>query len=248
MGYWDYDEPYWEPSEADILFDEIKDKLIDAAKDSLKSDMESLKLRNEYLEKRNRELEKKISQVEQKERDLNYKAENLKREVEKEFYAKNVQDIFEEWLNHAEVWYAEAIPYDRPKCNLCNEERKWVVEFPDGSTTYKDCTCNKKDYVYEPRISQSTWSKFHKTKIAESIWGDKCRVYLSSSYQPNKEYAASYDCYSEFHIERVFERFNDETIEYHKNKRYGERLAFESKEECQKYCNWLNEERKKQND
>ena len=72
MGYWDYDESYWEPSEADILFDEIKDKLIDAAKDSLKSDIESLKLRNEYLEKRNQELEKKISKIEQKERQDYY--------------------------------------------------------------------------------------------------------------------------------------------------------------------------------
>lgn len=45
MSYWDYEEPMWEPSEADELFDEIKSKPIGAAKDSLKSDMESLKRR-----------------------------------------------------------------------------------------------------------------------------------------------------------------------------------------------------------
>lgn len=53
MSYWDYDEPVWEPSEADELFDEMKSKLVEAAKASLKNDMESLKRRNEYLEKRN---------------------------------------------------------------------------------------------------------------------------------------------------------------------------------------------------
>ena len=37
MSYYDYDELYWEPSEADELFDEIKDKLIDSAKSSLKN-------------------------------------------------------------------------------------------------------------------------------------------------------------------------------------------------------------------
>lgn len=42
MGYWDYDEPVWEPSEADEIFDELKAKLVDAAKDSLKSEMETL--------------------------------------------------------------------------------------------------------------------------------------------------------------------------------------------------------------
>lgn len=245
MSYYDYDEPYWEPSEADELFDEIKDKLIDSAKSSLKNDMDMLRSENTYLKKRNEELEKKIYEVEQKERELDYKEKNLKREVEKEFYAKNVRDVFEEWLNHAEVWYAENIPYDRPKCNLCNENRQWVLEFPDGSIINKYCTCNQKDYVYEPRISQSVWSKFHKTKVKESILGDKCRVYLKSSYEPNKEYADAYDCYCEFRIDRVFETFTDEAIEYHKNKQYGERLAFESKEECQKYCDWLNEERKK---
>ena len=59
MSYWDYEEPMWEPSEADELFSEIKQKLIDSAKSSLKSDMEYLKNRNEYLEKRNKELEDK---------------------------------------------------------------------------------------------------------------------------------------------------------------------------------------------
>ena len=49
MSYWDYDEPVWEPSEADELFDEMKSKLVEAAKASLKNDMESLKRRNEYL-------------------------------------------------------------------------------------------------------------------------------------------------------------------------------------------------------
>lgn len=86
MSYWDYEEPMWEPSEADELFDEIKSKLIDAAKDSLKSDMESLKRRNEYLEKRNKELEDKSLEVSRKESDLEYKSRNLRREVEKEFY------------------------------------------------------------------------------------------------------------------------------------------------------------------
>ena len=40
MSYWDYDEPVWEPSEADELFDEMKSKLVEAAKASLKNDME----------------------------------------------------------------------------------------------------------------------------------------------------------------------------------------------------------------
>lgn len=65
-SYWDYEEPVWEPSEADELFDEMKSKLVEAAKASLKNDMESLKSRNEYLEKRNKELEKKHKKCQEK--------------------------------------------------------------------------------------------------------------------------------------------------------------------------------------
>ena len=83
MSYWDYEEPIWEPSEADELFNEIKSKLVDAAKDSLKTDIEYLKSRNEYLEKRNKELEDKAQEVSRKESALEYKTQNLRREVER---------------------------------------------------------------------------------------------------------------------------------------------------------------------
>ena len=33
MSYWDYEEPVWEPSEADELFDEIKTKLEETLKE-----------------------------------------------------------------------------------------------------------------------------------------------------------------------------------------------------------------------
>ena len=69
----DYEyECYWEPSEADELFDEIKNKLLESAKSSLKDDMRNLQSENKYLKQRNDELEKKIYEVEQKERSLNY--------------------------------------------------------------------------------------------------------------------------------------------------------------------------------
>ena len=243
MGYYD-DEFYWEPSEADILFEEIKNKIIDTAKDSLKSEIESLKSENAYLKKCNNEFKKKISEIEQKERDLKYKAENLEREVKEEFYKKHIQDVIEEWLEKAEVWYAEDIPYDKPKCNLCDENREWSYTFPDGYVAKRMCTCNYKNYVYEPRLSEAPSAKFHKTYVKESRWGHEVRAYLRKSYQPNRDFAEAYDCYGEFYIDKVFDQFDEDTKEYHKNKRYGERLAFKDKNECQKYCDWLNKQRK----
>ena len=107
----------WEPSEADELFDEIKSKLIDAAKDSLKSDMEHLKSRNEYLEKRNKELEDKAREVSSKESDLEYKSRNLRREVEREFYKAAIEDIFKDMIEKSQLWFAENKPHEKPKCD-----------------------------------------------------------------------------------------------------------------------------------
>lgn len=112
MGYWDYDEPVWEPSEADELFNELKSKLVDAAKVSLKSDMESLKSRNEYLEKRNKYLEDKAHSVDQKEHDIEYKSRNLRREVEKEFYKAAIEDIFKDMIEKSQLWFAKNKPHE----------------------------------------------------------------------------------------------------------------------------------------
>lgn len=44
-------------------------------------------------------------------------------------------------------------------------------------------------------------------------------------------------------LKKIFDDFTDETKEYHKQKRYGERIAFRSQDACQKYCDWLNEKK-----
>ena len=160
MSYWDYEEPYWEPSEADELFDELKSKLIDSAKTSIKSDMESLKSRNEYLESRNKELEKKAYEVEQKERDLQYKADNLRREVEKEFYKTAIEDVLKNALEESVLWFAHNTPHTKPKCNKCNENREWVLKWPNGEVSTKKCDCDTPDYWYEPQETHITMLKY----------------------------------------------------------------------------------------
>lgn len=44
--------------------------------------------------------------------------------------------------------------------------------------------------------------------------------------------------------QKIFLNFDDDVIAYHNGKRYGEKIAFRSKEACQKYCDWLNKENK----
>lgn len=237
MSYWDYEEPVWEPSEADELFDEMKSKLVEAAKASLKNDMESLKRRNEYLEKRNKELEDKAQEVLSKESDLEYKSRNLRREVEKEFYNTAINDLFKDAVEQSQLWFADNKPHEKPKCDKCDEDRNWVLTWPDGTTTSKRCTCSQSDYWYEP---EETWIDTLKYKIKDSNYQSQRYYRLDRSYQYTGDSNWSYCSYSDFGIQFVYDKFCEDVIKKREQLEYGKKIGFKSKEECQKYCDWLN--------
>lgn len=238
--YPDYDD-YYEPSEEEIFFDELKERFKETLKADIRNKMES-------WEKENKDLREELNKYKSKERELRIKENSLKcreedykREVEKEFYKKTIEEVFENLLEDSDVWYAENVPHMKPKCNLCDENRELVATFPDGTTTKKPCECSKKVYSYEPVISQNRMIKFH--KAYNPRYADDKNVYFVKNYRPNKNFVEAYDYYSEFKIEKIFDDFTDETKEYHKQKRYGERIAFRSQAACQKYCDWLNEKK-----
>lgn len=244
MSYWDYEEPMWEPSEADELFDELKSKLVDAAKASLKNDMESLKSRNEYLEKRNKELEDKAQEVSRKESVLEYKAQNLRREVEREFYKTAIDDLFKDAIEQSQLWFADNKPHEKPKCDKCNADRKWVLTWPDGTTTSKQCTCSRPDYWYEP---QETWLNVLTYKVKDSNYQSERYYGLDKSYQSTRSDRWGDYSSAEFGIQFVYDKFCDDTIEKYEQLNYGKHIGFTSKEECQKYCDWLNKRKNKEN-
>lgn len=237
MGYWDYDEPMWEPSEADELFSEIKSKLIDAAKDSIKSDMEYLKNQNEYLSKRVTELENKEREIAQREETVKYKAQNLRREVEREFYKTSIEDLFKDALEESVLWFADNKPHEKPKCDKCNVDRELVLTWPDGTTTKKRCECANPDYWYEP---QETWIQTLKYKVKDGNYPSERYYRLDKSYQNTKESRYNDYSYDDFDIQFVYDKFCDDVLEKRENLNYGKFIGFKSKEECQKYCDWLN--------
>lgn len=243
MSYWDYEEPMWEPSEADELFGEIKSKLIDAAKSSIKADIESLTSENEYLKKRNKELEKQACEVSQKERDLQYKAENLIREVKNEFYSAAIDELFKERIENIDVWFAENTPHTQPKCEYCDDDRVLRHTFHNGKIVSTPCDCAKNIYYYEPALA-TLQTLIYRVKPSKYISERKYYMYDSKSYKPTNSW--NYDDYSwaEFRILHIVDYFDDHTVQLHNDKTYNEKLGFKTKEECQKYCDWLNEQKK----
>lgn len=228
---------FYEPSEGEIFFDEMKEKFKEILLEDVNNELNKLRSENAKLRKTVEEYENVKSELSIKKNDLEWKIKNVRDEVERDFYNKTIEEVFEQLLEDEEVWYAEYVPHEKPKCNLCNEERKLIAVYPDDKTVSKDCECAKPTHVYEPVTSINQKIKFHKSYKKS---GSDKRVYLVKSYQPNKNYADAYDCYSEFKIKTIYDDFTEEVKEYHEAKCYGEKIAFRNPAACQEYCDWLN--------
>ena len=238
--YPDFDD-YYDPSEGELFFDEMKEKFREILREDVNSELSRLTKENAELRKIVKEYNDKKMELTRRERDVQYKEDNLKRDVEREFYSKTMDEVFEHLLEDSEVWYAEYIPHEKPKCDLCDEERQMVATYPNGEIVKKQCDCAKPTYVYEPVLSVNKQIKFH--KAYKPRYSDHKKCYFTKNHEPNKDYAEAYDYYSEFRIENIYDEFNDDVKEYHEAKRYGEKVAFKNEEACQKYCDWLNEQK-----
>jgi regulator of replication initiation timing len=241
MGYFD-EEPYepYEPSEYDIVMSEFGEKMKEALKAEVKDHYERIESENARLKAENNKLREKEREVNRKETDLKYKEENLKREVINEFYRSNIGDTLKEYLDTCEVWFAGISRYQGEKCNLCNDEREMIAKFPNGKITTVKCDCAKTLSTFIPELSAIEMIRFCKR---DSRYSSSRSFYLSKIYSPSKKSDYDYD-YQEFKIYHVIDNFDDSIIELHENKKYGERLGFKNKEECQKYCDWLNKKEK----
>ena len=238
------DEHYYEPSIADEILLEFQQKMKNALLENVKLDIQNTKEENARLKEENKKQKQRENDISNKERDLKYKEENLKREVTNEFYQSNIGDTLKQYIEESEIWFADVERYQNEKCNLCDEERKLVAEYPNGKIIKTNCDCAKILSKYVPGLSEIKLIKFSKR---DSRYSSERKFYLSRSYSPIPSRRSDYDDYQEFKIYHVINEFDESIIKLHKNKEYSERLGFRSKEECQKYCNWLNNKEKEKN-
>lgn len=239
MCYYDYDD-YCEPSEEELFFDELKEKFKSVLNADVKNQLDNLQRENQELKEQLAEYKAKEDELREKEWKYNWAVKDLKKKVEDEFYNKTIIEALEKIMDESDVWYAERIGHERPKCNLCNEKRELVAEFANGETATIKCACAKEDYYYEPVISTNRSVKLHKSY---KHWQKE--LYFKKEYRRDKEEARANEYYGEFYIEKLYDVFNDEVKSYHENtKYYSEYIGFSNKEACQQYCDWLNSKSK----
>lgn len=242
MCYYDYDD-YCEPSEEKQFFEDLKDKFKAILNKDIKAQLDSLQTENQELKDQLAKYKEAEKELREKERKYNWAVNDLKKKVENDFYNRTVVDVLEKIMETSEVWYAEDTPHSRPKCNLCNDKRELVAEFPNGKVRTIKCDCATMDYFYEPVLFTNKSVEFHKS-FKEKYYSER-KMYFKTKYCNDKTSEEAYSHYCVFKIEEIYDEFNDDVKDYHNKKRYDENIAFRNKEACQQYCDWLNNKDKK---
>ena len=78
-------------------------------------------------------------------------------------------------------------------------------------------------------------------KLPNPISERKIYVKDWNLYKPNNTYD-DYG-YGNFKILHIVDTFNNDTLNLCETLSYGEKIGFKTEEECQKYCDWLNNQR-----
>lgn len=231
-----YQDDYFEElNEFEYQIEEFKTSLLIAVKKEHQDEIVRLYNENTRLSAIESEMKEKTDLLDRELINIERKKKNLKSEAESEFWALTINEVIDRIVDECIVWYAESKEYQGEKCGLCNDARMQTSQYPDGTEVSKKCTCSKSLYSYEPEIS-----KVKKIKIAkkDSYYRSDRNFFLTKTFIPSD--SSNDYSYGEFSIGHVVTIFCEETKILHEDKKYGEKIAFTSKEECQKYCDWLN--------
>ena len=236
--YYDEEYDYYEPSEVDRLFDELKEKAKDFIIPSVTRHIEELEKENKDLKFKLKLLQDKEDEVKRDKQSLEFAKNNYKQELESEFKKQKLEDLINPLLEELDVWFACEETYQLEKCDKCNDDRKLVATYPDGTKAEKSCSCAKLQYRYVPALKTLNSLKIVKSEATR--YSNKNKFYVTKYNHYDNSYDNPY-CDSEVKIVKVFDKYNEEAQDFSDRMcGYFEIIGFTNKEECQKYCNYKN--------
>lgn len=238
--YYDYDEfeNYYEPTPADEIFNEAMEKFKETLKDSVKENLKYIQEENKRLKKENDELKQKERQIIDKERILEIREKDLESKSEWSFYKKKFSEILKPLEEQLDMWYVSPLSELIPKCDLCDEERK--VEFVSGSgkKIKGDCECKRYHRIYRVECTKLMYFSFYKS--------ERNKEFVLTPKYDSQDYD---NTYFKLNIQQLIKTFEiDKVFDYKYYGGYSGFTGFATKEECQKYCDWLNENEKLKED
>lgn len=212
MYYNGYDDFYDEPNEFEQQIYEFKDSLLKAVKKEYIEEMEELKKENEELQEIKKNFEQIKADYKEKEHELKLNEGTIERRMRNARLSELMKD-------KEIIMYQADYKYMRvSKCNRCDD----YFKSPSGKDITEECECAKRYTAYYPNEYIAYEFKLNNNKTI-SVWY-KIQDHNDDEYCERDSKFADYI--------------------YNKDMKYEDinayRTFFKSKEDCQKYCDWLN--------
>jgi hypothetical protein len=226
-----YDFGDYEPEQAEMLVNEFMGKMREALTETAKNEIEQLRQKNEVLNGTVNRLKQEAIAVKQKARELEEKEKSL----EYRFYEKKFSEILEPFMKDIEVYTASHEGHKQDKCSYCDDEGNLVFTAINGQETIRPCKCRDRIYWYEPLLSRLREFTLYKYRNC-----DGKKFIATGKFDKNND---DDERYFKAEVFMVIDKFSEETLKLRGGYEY--KLVFPSKDECQKYCDWLNTEKEK---
>ena len=156
MSYYEPDEQYFEPSEADLAFAEYKEKMVDLVKSDIKDHYDSVEKENTYFKETNSKLKNELSELKKKAENqfvIDTKADFMKDifgKITKENVIKLIRLIYkpdynESYINedednkfsHEPAWFTLIVNYYSNKSKIIEILRACGIKVPKYAETFR---------------------------------------------------------------------------------------------------------------
>lgn len=213
MSYYDEDF-YMEPSEFEEEIETLKESISKSIQKKFLDEMKALRAENETLWEFRDNKEKYERELKAAKAEYKYKMQQAESQANK----KKLKDLLSTF---AVTGYRPEPKYKQgPKCDRCDENRRFHFVSPMGRKMTEECSCAKSIRSYSPK--EVRLIEFYAKKELGSTYFERVR---------EDEECDRYSLCAQIY-EKDMEPFEDVNWYY---------AVFLDKDNCQKYCDWLNE-------
>ncbi|QJT70442.1 hypothetical protein [Microcystis phage MaeS] len=216
-----YEEDFYEPSEFEIMFAQMKDALLNSVKEEYIAEMVAIKKENQELQEIKKNFEALKRDFNNKKRELEMEYQTLKSNVRRERLSQLMKDM------QVELYSVASKSRKCPKCDKCDENRRLYYKTPSGKDAYESCDCDVSVSEFQPVAAiMNTFSirdgKGHAWyKIRDEGRHDEYLYHYDDSIS-GSELVVSEDQFKEIG--------------------YAYRTLFKDKEIAQKFCDYKNKQ------
>lgn len=225
-----YDDYFNEENEFDERINELKDSLRNQVKEEIKNKIEELTKRNEELEERQKNLSSLEKEYQDKIRNFEYEKERIISNTKKEIYNANLEQFLDFVFEHQVLYEVKYKSIEQKKCPYCDDNRQIKVKDILGREYITRCKCSdykNSYYVYENKCNLY----FRKGKKSTDF---KMVLYVDDERYTNTE-IFGFSGEETIMSQHLFEKFDENNPP-----KYYFNAYFTSKEEAQKYVDYLN--------